>query len=329
MCARLASGSLAARHAFQRRTASSPGASTALSKSSWWGCGNTCGGGYGKRRNAQSRGRQDAVAGRRGHSRRRASAALLDADRGGRRARRDGRSGPVRVLGEDLVLYRDKRGTYGLLERRCPHRQFDLSYGMVEECGIRCSYHGWRFDEAGRCLEQPFEETVNPGTDVQGANPHARLSGAGEGGAPVGVPRSRPRLVAARLGGLLQPGVHGRLLLAPALQLGSGHGRLLRSRPHRVASRSLVLSPPWPRGSGPASASHRVSLAGLRVRGGLPAKARRLRSMAGGSNGAVSERRRRGRARLVSDLGRSGRRCTDDHGVSTDDHQLEDAATGR
>src|SRR5512139_785686 len=69
----------------------------------------------------------------------------------------------VRVLGEDLVLYRDKRGTYGLLERRCPHRQFDLSYGMIEECGIRCSYHGWRFDEVGRCLEQPFEETVTPG----------------------------------------------------------------------------------------------------------------------------------------------------------------------
>ena len=69
---------------------------------------------------------------------------------------------PVRVLGEDLVLYRDKGGTFGLLARRCPHRQFDLSYGMIEDCGIRCSYHGWRFDERGRCLEQPFEETVNP-----------------------------------------------------------------------------------------------------------------------------------------------------------------------
>jgi 5,5'-dehydrodivanillate O-demethylase len=69
---------------------------------------------------------------------------------------------PVRVLGEDLVLYRDKRGSHGLVERRCPHRQFDLAYGTVEESGIRCSYHGWRFDEAGRCLEQPFEETANP-----------------------------------------------------------------------------------------------------------------------------------------------------------------------
>jgi 5,5'-dehydrodivanillate O-demethylase len=75
---------------------------------------------------------------------------------------------PVRVLGEDLVLYRDGRGTYGLLERRCPHRQFDLTYGMIEECGIRCSYHGWRFDEKGRCLEQPFEEAVNPQTTFAG-----------------------------------------------------------------------------------------------------------------------------------------------------------------
>lgn len=66
---------------------------------------------------------------------------------------------PVRVLGEDLVLYRDQAGTYGLLDRWCPHRRFDLAYGTTEACGLRCSYHGWRFDEAGRCLEQPFEDT--------------------------------------------------------------------------------------------------------------------------------------------------------------------------
>lgn len=70
----------------------------------------------------------------------------------------------VRLLGEDLVLYRDQRGVHGLLDRHCPHRQFDLSYGMIEECGLRCSYHGWRFDEAGHCLEQPYEDTVNPGS---------------------------------------------------------------------------------------------------------------------------------------------------------------------
>ena len=69
---------------------------------------------------------------------------------------------PVRLLGTDLVLYKDRSSTYGLLGRWCPHRHFDLSYGMTEDCGIRCSYHGWRFNEAGACLEQPFEERVNP-----------------------------------------------------------------------------------------------------------------------------------------------------------------------
>jgi 5,5'-dehydrodivanillate O-demethylase len=69
---------------------------------------------------------------------------------------------PVRLLGEDLVLYRDRAGRYGLVDRHCPHRRADMSYGWVEERGIRCSYHGWFFDETGRCLEQPYEDTTNP-----------------------------------------------------------------------------------------------------------------------------------------------------------------------
>ncbi len=69
---------------------------------------------------------------------------------------------PVRILGEDLVLYRDKSGTLGLIERACPHRRVDLSYGIPEEHGLRCMYHGWMIDETGQCIEQPFEETVHP-----------------------------------------------------------------------------------------------------------------------------------------------------------------------
>lgn len=68
----------------------------------------------------------------------------------------------VRLLGEDLVLYRDRSGAYGLLGRFCPHRRVDLSYGIPEENGLRCMYHGWMFDKAGQCIEQPFEETVRP-----------------------------------------------------------------------------------------------------------------------------------------------------------------------
>jgi 5,5'-dehydrodivanillate O-demethylase len=69
---------------------------------------------------------------------------------------------PLRLMGEDLVLYQDKAGTYGLLDRHCPHRRADLSYGWVEDCGLRCNYHGWHFDESGRCMEQPFEGIANP-----------------------------------------------------------------------------------------------------------------------------------------------------------------------
>jgi len=64
---------------------------------------------------------------------------------------------PVRVLGEDLVLYRDLQGHLGLLGRWCSHRGADLSYGAVEDVGLRCGYHGWLYDQKGSCLEQPLE----------------------------------------------------------------------------------------------------------------------------------------------------------------------------
>jgi 5,5'-dehydrodivanillate O-demethylase oxygenase subunit len=69
---------------------------------------------------------------------------------------------PVRLMGEDLVLYKDLSGTFGLVDQRCPHRRADLSYGFVETGGLRCNYHGWLFDEAGRCAEQPYEDIAAP-----------------------------------------------------------------------------------------------------------------------------------------------------------------------
>lgn len=64
---------------------------------------------------------------------------------------------PVRLLGEDLVLYREEKGGFALVGRRCPHRGADLSYGRLEDGGLRCPFHGWLFDGQGRCLEQPAE----------------------------------------------------------------------------------------------------------------------------------------------------------------------------
>src|SRR5947199_7929762 len=64
---------------------------------------------------------------------------------------------PVRLLGENLVVFRDEQGRYGLIERACPHRGTDLAFGRLEGGGLRCAFHGWLFDVTGRCLETPAE----------------------------------------------------------------------------------------------------------------------------------------------------------------------------
>lgn len=63
----------------------------------------------------------------------------------------------VRLLGEDLVLYRRADGGYGLVGRACSHRGVDLAFGRLEDGGIRCLYHGWLYDHEGTCLDQPAE----------------------------------------------------------------------------------------------------------------------------------------------------------------------------
>jgi 5,5'-dehydrodivanillate O-demethylase len=63
----------------------------------------------------------------------------------------------VRLLGEDLVLYKNRTGAFGLIGEFCPHRRASLAYGIPTDDGIRCPYHGWKFDGTGRCLEQPNE----------------------------------------------------------------------------------------------------------------------------------------------------------------------------
>lgn len=63
----------------------------------------------------------------------------------------------VTVLGENLALYRSEQGELGLVSQRCPHRGASLAYGIPEEDGLRCPYHGWKFSRVGQCLEQPAE----------------------------------------------------------------------------------------------------------------------------------------------------------------------------
>ena len=86
---------------------------------------------------------------------------------------------PIRILGEDLVLFRDKSGAVGLLERHCAHRGTSLEFGKIEERGIRCCYHGWLFATDGKVLEAPAEPGANPYADklYQGAYPVHEFSG--------------------------------------------------------------------------------------------------------------------------------------------------------
>src|SRR5690554_3842731 len=63
----------------------------------------------------------------------------------------------VRLLGEDLIAFRNSDGTVGLLDAYCPHRMAPLFFGRNEECGLRCVYHGWKFDVNGQCVDMPNE----------------------------------------------------------------------------------------------------------------------------------------------------------------------------
>jgi phenylpropionate dioxygenase-like ring-hydroxylating dioxygenase large terminal subunit len=63
----------------------------------------------------------------------------------------------VKILSERLIAFRDSEGRYGLIDEFCAHRGVSLWFGRVEECGIRCAYHGWKYDVTGQCVEVPSE----------------------------------------------------------------------------------------------------------------------------------------------------------------------------
>src|SRR5579884_4043749 len=69
----------------------------------------------------------------------------------------DGPPVRVRLLNEDLVAFRDTTGRVGLVSAYCPHRRAPMFFGRNEECGLRCVYHGWKFDADGTCVDMPSE----------------------------------------------------------------------------------------------------------------------------------------------------------------------------
>src|SRR5882757_838952 len=98
----------------------------------------------------------------------------------------------LRIMGEDLVVFRDKSGRVGLLERHCCHRGTSLEFGIVEDRGIRCCYHSWKFDIDGTILETPGEPADSKIKErtFQGAYP--ALERAGLVFAYMGPPELKP-----------------------------------------------------------------------------------------------------------------------------------------
>src|SRR3982750_1110878 len=77
----------------------------------------------------------------------------------------DGAPLRVRLLGEDLIAFRDTSGAVGLVDAFCPHRRAPLFFGRNEESGLRCVYHGWKFDTTGTCVDMPSEPPESNFTD--------------------------------------------------------------------------------------------------------------------------------------------------------------------
>ena len=111
--------------------------------------------------------------------------------------------------GGDLALYRSDRGEPGLVQQRCPHRSASLAYGIPDEDGLRCPYHGWYFNKAGQCLAQPYDDTENPASTFKDkititAYPVEEMGGLVW--AYMGLPEQMPLL--PRWEGFVREGVH-------------------------------------------------------------------------------------------------------------------------
>jgi 5,5'-dehydrodivanillate O-demethylase len=121
----------------------------------------------------------------------------------------------LKILGEELVLYRTESGSYGLLAEHCSHRGTSLSYGFVEGECLRCPYHGWLYDAQGRCVEQPFEpaQSLLKHTLRHPAYPVQELGGLLF--AYLGPPEKQPLLPRWDL--LVWPGAKRRIVVQPIL----------------------------------------------------------------------------------------------------------------
>ncbi len=104
----------------------------------------------------------------------------------------DGTPVPVRLLGEDLVAYRDSEGRVGLMGRYCPHRRASLLFARNEDCALRCLYHGWKIDAEGKVLEMPSETAGSALRDKVRHVAYPTVEWCGVVFAYLGAPETKP-----------------------------------------------------------------------------------------------------------------------------------------
>ncbi|HZT05621.1 MAG TPA: Rieske 2Fe-2S domain-containing protein [Chloroflexota bacterium] len=148
----------------------------------------------------------------------------------------------VRLLGEDLVAFRDTEGRIGLVGAHCPHRGASLFFGRNEENGLRCVYHGWKFDVTGRCVDMPNEPPESSFKDKIKHTSYPCVEQAGVVWTYMGPPERRPPML--NLEWMRLPAGHRwvsktyeRCNWLQALEGGidTSHSSFLHSRAHNVA----------------------------------------------------------------------------------------------
>ena len=108
-------------------------------------------------------------------------------------AERDGKPARVRLLGEDLVVFRDSEGRLGAIDEFCRHRGASLAFGRNENCGLRCLYHGWKFDVNGNVMEMPSEPDAGEALKAEAKlNPIPRGNPAALSGYGWAMPKTLP-----------------------------------------------------------------------------------------------------------------------------------------
>jgi len=103
---------------------------------------------------------------------------------------------PVRltVLSEELIAFRDSDGRVGVLDRYCPHRGASLFWGRTEDCGLRCVYHGWKYDVSGQCVDMPNEPRASRFKDKIQTTAYPAAERGGVIWVYMGPPDTRPQL---------------------------------------------------------------------------------------------------------------------------------------